>query len=255
VNVFFTRADVGISKTTMKNVNSTFRLGVRRGFTLIELLVVIAIIAILAALLLPALAKSKESAKRTVCKNNLKQMTLANIIYADDNQGRFADDGRTEPYWITQTYRDMLINTYKIQRETFYCPSNPDWNKDAYWTYASDTVMGYFYFVGNNLLSTTKAYYTDSALKTPAFSLKNTDKPYYTLMWSDMTRNYNNGWEDVTGIRGVNHFEKGAPVGMNESYDDGHLEWVKFAALGSTPKMSWTPSYGGKLDIYFRGNP
>ena len=70
------------------NRRASRKAGLRRGFTLVELLVVIAIIAILAGLILPALAGTREQARGVICLNNTKQLMMACSLYVDDHQGR-----------------------------------------------------------------------------------------------------------------------------------------------------------------------
>jgi prepilin-type N-terminal cleavage/methylation domain-containing protein len=238
----------------------TFSRPLRRGFTLIELLVVIAIIAILAAMLLPALANAKLKAKRMICLNQIHQIEIALQIYAGENKDilpQLAGSGAAWCWDVPNTAINVLLANGP-RTNTFYCISTQprfgdkqnflDPAPDSLWNYNSTFhITGYvFAFWGAD----SKLFATDQNRRMGSEAIQFTGGNFVPpqsdrvlvadviISDSDVEtgsgRNGNN-YDNVHGSFYLNHLSahlnKKLPTGGNLGFKDGHVQWRNFAQM------------------------
>jgi prepilin-type N-terminal cleavage/methylation domain-containing protein/prepilin-type processing-associated H-X9-DG protein len=219
----------------------------RKGFTLIELLVVIAIIAILAAILFPVFARTKEKARMTACASNLKQLGLAFATYRTDYDGRmpvmaYVGDNNRAYRWVNAIFSG--VNNEQI----FSCPS-----REAA-TEANDNSRPYpncdmpetsYLYTMGDVGANRGVIFGETDVRDSAGTIILMDGWYFTginnaagwnyaMFWLGVPEAYLADWvngqtTDGYGVAGVLDVLRRHNEGVNATYFDGHAKFVKQA--------------------------
>lgn len=207
-------------------------MGKKNGFTLIELLVVISIIAILAAMLLPALRNARESGRRAACQNNLKQLSYVMLMYTQDWDEYFPPyEGKD---FLGKRWDYLLYEAIGEKPGVFWCPSHKP-NASSYTPGVNS------YCVNQQLTGVSGVL--------PTLKLSSVNNPIAVVMLYDVREDGARtiGWQFGLQTFVPSYISARHSYGDNIAFVDGHVAWYKTGDISSNTvtwnNISFNPNY------------